>query len=66
MSRMLASRPSRRRFIGATSALVAAPFLMPTGTAARQTGFELSDDPTLSTLVQTSVGGPSPAGADTV
>jgi L-ascorbate metabolism protein UlaG (beta-lactamase superfamily) len=46
------------------SAFVAAPFLVPTKAGAQQGGFELSDDPTLSTLVQTSAGGPSPAGAD--
>jgi hypothetical protein len=46
------------------SAFVAAPFVVPTEAGAQQGGFELSDDPTLSTLVQTSAGGPSPAGAD--
>jgi len=66
MTRVTASRPPRRQFLKATSALIAAPFLMPTATAAQQGGFELSDDPTLTTLVQTSAGGPSPAGANTL
>jgi beta-lactamase family protein len=56
----------RRRFLTAASAFIATPFLVPTVAAAQTGGYELSDDPTLSTLVQTSVGGPSPAGADTV
>lgn len=60
------NRPARRRFLQATSALIAAPFLMPTIAAAQPGGFELSDDPTLTTLLQTSAGGPSPSGADTV
>jgi L-ascorbate metabolism protein UlaG (beta-lactamase superfamily) len=66
MTPVAAGRPPRRQFLKATSALIAAPFLMPTASAAQQGGFELSDDPTLTTLVQTSAGGPSPAGADTL
>lgn len=62
------SNPLRRRrlLLETSAAFVAAPFLLPTATAARQAGYELSDDPTLTTLVQTSIGGPSPAGADTL
>jgi L-ascorbate metabolism protein UlaG (beta-lactamase superfamily) len=69
MARSLFGRPSRRQYLKAqaASALVAAPFLMPrTSSAAQLGGFELADDPTLSTLVQTSVGGPAPATADTL
>jgi hypothetical protein len=59
------SRPQRRRVLKVTAASAfAAPFLMPTCSGAQQGGYELLDDPTLSTLVQTSAGGPSPAGPD--
>jgi L-ascorbate metabolism protein UlaG (beta-lactamase superfamily) len=58
--------PPRRRFLAAASAFVATPFLLPSAAAAQTGGYELSDDPTLSTLVQTSAGGPAPAGADTL
>jgi len=55
----------RRQFLKASAAaLVAAPFLRPTQLFAQQDGYSVSDDPTLSTLIQTSVGGPSPASAD--
>ena len=62
------TRLQRRRFLqlGTASAFVAAPFLVPTAVGAQQGGYELSDDPTLSTLVQTSAGGPAPAGSDTL
>jgi hypothetical protein len=58
----------RRRFLtpGASSAFIAAPFLMPSPVGAEQSVHQLSDDPPLSTLTQTSAGGPSPARADTL
>jgi hypothetical protein len=56
----------RRLLLETSAAFVAAPFLLPTTVGARQAGFDLSEDPTLSTLVQASIGGPSPAGADTL
>ena len=59
-------RRRRRLLLETSAAFVAAPFLLPTAVGARQAGFDLSEDPTLSTLVQTSIGGPSPAGADTL
>jgi Beta-lactamase superfamily domain len=62
------SRMPRRGFlkVSGASAFIATPFLTPTSTAAQQGGYQLSDDPTLSTLMQTSAGGPAPAGHDTL
>ena len=62
------SRLPRRRFLGMSTAaaFTAAPFLMPASAGAQAGAYQLSDDPTLSTLVQASAGGPSPAGADTL
>ena len=63
----MGSLSARRQFLKASSAaLVAAPFLTPTTLFAQQRGYTLSDDPALATLVQTSVGGPSPASDDTL
>jgi L-ascorbate metabolism protein UlaG (beta-lactamase superfamily) len=57
----------RRQLLKASSAaLIAAPFLRPTAGFAQTGGYSLSDDPTLTTLVQTSAGGPAPASPDTL
>jgi L-ascorbate metabolism protein UlaG (beta-lactamase superfamily) len=50
-------------FLKASSAAAVAPFLLP-GIGRAQSSAGLLDDPTLSTLVPTAIGGPSPQGAD--
>jgi L-ascorbate metabolism protein UlaG (beta-lactamase superfamily) len=55
----------RRTFLKSSTALLAAPLVLPTVSWA-QAGDELSDDPTLDTLVPTAIGGPAPQGADTL
>ena len=59
-------RTARRRFLQMSSAtLVAAPFLRPTAAAAQPGGgYEVADDPTLSTLVPAAIGGPTPQSPD--
>ena len=65
--RMTSADARRRQLLKASSAaLIAAPFLRPTVGFAQTDGYSLSDDPTLTTLVQTSAGGPAPASPDTL